>query len=109
MKEDVKRFVTDLLTNRTSVNPKTYPLKWLTCAVVTPEDLPWYVPEENAEASGNGYPMQELEPMTPLPHWPASRKRRRQNDEHTNGYANSVVTPAGSSIDARGNRTNDEN
>jgi hypothetical protein len=67
MKEDVKKFVTDLLTNRTSIDPKTYPLKWLTCTVVTLEDLPWYVLDEDTTASGNEYLMQGLEPMTPLP------------------------------------------
>ncbi|KKY19217.1 hypothetical protein UCRPC4_g04591 [Phaeomoniella chlamydospora] len=41
LKEDVKVFVGDLMTNRTSVDPNSYELGWLTCTVVNKEDFPW--------------------------------------------------------------------
>jgi hypothetical protein len=108
MKEDVKKFVADILTNRTSIDPKSYPLHWLTCALVLPEDLPWYVNEEDAEATGNRDFMQELEPVTPMPHRTITKKRRHQTDEQTNGYANGVETPAGSSVNDRDYRADYE-
>jgi hypothetical protein len=82
----LRNFVAHLLINRSSIDPKMYPLEWLTCAVVRPEDVPWYVhwyvPDKDAEASGSRYLMQTPEPMRLLPHWSTSRKRCRQSDEH---------------------------
>ena len=108
MKEDVKKFVTDILINRTSIDPKTYPLKWLTCAHVTQEDFPWYVAEEDADIMRSGGFMQGLEPITPIPHRPVTKKRRRQTDEYTNGYAHGAMTPTHSSVNDGDYRADDE-
>jgi hypothetical protein len=45
MKDEVKKFVKDLMINRTHVDPEKLEgvhKPWLTCAVVGTEDLPWY-------------------------------------------------------------------
>ena len=50
MKEDVKKFVKDLLENRSNVNKTNYPqLNWLTCCLITKEDYPWHVVEGEEE------------------------------------------------------------
>jgi hypothetical protein len=108
MKEDVKKFVTDILVNRSSIDPKTYPLHWLTCALIMPKDFPWSVTEENAEATGNPDIMEDLEPLTPIPRGPSTMKRRRPTDEYTNGYANGAGTLAGSSVNEGDFRAHDE-
>lgn len=96
MKEDVKKFVKDILINRSTVDPNTYPLKWLTCALVTKEDLPWHVVEEGAVAGANDDLLDELEPALPLR--PNGRKRKRRFDGHTNGYTNDFDASADSSV-----------
>jgi hypothetical protein len=109
MKEDVKKFVADILINRTSIDPKTYRLQWLTCALVLPEDFPWYVTEGDAEATGNGDFMEKLEPMAPIPHGSSTKKRRRQTNKYLNNYTNDIETPAGSSVDDGGYDVNHKN
>lgn len=107
MKEDVKKFIADLL-NHTSIDPKTYPLQWLTRALVTPKDLPWYVAGEDAKALEDVGFRQGLEPVTTIPPRPSTKKRHRQADEYTNGYPNSSETPADFSINDGHDRANDE-
>jgi hypothetical protein len=109
MKEDVKKFVADILINRTSIDPKTYRLQWLTCALVLPEDFPWYVTEGDAEATGNGDFMEKLEPMAPIPHGSSTKKRRRQTNKYLNNCTNDIETPAGSSVDDGGYDVNHKN
>jgi hypothetical protein len=108
IKEDVKKFVADILINRSSVDLKSYPVQWLTCALILPEDSPWYV-TEGAKATGNRDIMEGLEPMTPIPRGPSTKKRRRQTDEYANGYGDGAGIPAGSSAHDGDYRANDEN
>jgi hypothetical protein len=108
MKEDVKKFVADILINRTSIDPNTYRLQWLTCALVLPEDFPWYVTEEDAEATGNGDFMKELESVVPIPGGSSTKKRRRRTDESTYGHTNDVETQAGSSVNDENYRVENE-
>ena len=108
MKEDVKTFVADILINRSSIDPKTYPLQWLTCALILPEDFPWHVTEEETKALGNGDIMEDLESMTSVPRGPSTKKRRRQTDGYTNGYVEDAGSLADSSAKGGDNCADDE-
>ena len=41
IKDDMKYFVAEFFVNRTSIDPATFKLEWLTCCVVEKEDFPW--------------------------------------------------------------------
>lgn len=43
LKEDLKKYVADLMIERTHLKRADHPIDWLTCAVVDKEDYPWYV------------------------------------------------------------------
>ena len=72
-KEEIKEFVKDLVMERTHVSSTSYrELKWLTCAVINKDDLPWKLPtdeDEDAirlyEALRNGVGEQIQDPVTP--------------------------------------------
>lgn len=106
MKEDVRKFVADILVNRTSIDPKTYPLRWLTCALVLPEDCPWYA-REDAGTTPNGDSVEVLEAITPISRRPLPKKRCRQADEYRTEHASHLMTIAGSAINDGNGRTDE--
>ncbi|KIW97107.1 uncharacterized protein Z519_02499 [Cladophialophora bantiana CBS 173.52] len=48
LKEDVKRFVDDLMIERTHLKRDEHEIYWLTCAKIEKEDMPWYKPDPTA-------------------------------------------------------------
>ena len=56
LKEDVKQFVGDLMTERTHLKRDNHEINWLTCTKVEREDLPWYV----APVAGKGDSLKTL-------------------------------------------------
>lgn len=96
MKEDVKKFVQEILVNRTTVDPRTFPLKWLTCAQINKQDLPWHVEEEDEFAlpSKDGI-LEDIESVPTAPLRPPGKKRKRQSDRHGNSFSNTLGAPAG--------------
>lgn len=45
LKEDIKRFVDDLMIERTHLKREQHEINWLTCVNIEKEDWPWYVPQ----------------------------------------------------------------
>ena len=85
LKEDVKKFVGDLLCNRTNVSRPSFELQWLTCAVIGKEDEPWSVIEPDDQPAMDDQMMEEeLRPLTPIPLRPSGKKKLFQGSRRSN-------------------------
>jgi hypothetical protein len=53
LKEDIKRFVDDLMVQRTHLKRDGHEIPWLTCVTIEKEDLPWNKPGASKKPTGN--------------------------------------------------------
>ena len=53
LKEDIKRFVDDLMVENTHLKRDGQEMNWLTCATIEKEDLPWYKPGAAQKSTDN--------------------------------------------------------
>ncbi|OAP57108.1 hypothetical protein AYL99_09221 [Fonsecaea erecta] len=58
LKEDIKRFVEDLMVQNTHLKREQHEIFWLTCAAIEKEDMPWYTPDPAADKSTD--PLQSM-------------------------------------------------
>ncbi|OAG35664.1 hypothetical protein AYO21_10135 [Fonsecaea monophora] len=51
LKEDIKRFVEDLMVERTHLKRDQHEIYWLTCATIEKGDMPWYTRDSTAKST----------------------------------------------------------
>jgi hypothetical protein len=61
LKEDIKRFVEDLLKERTHLRRAHHDIYWLTCAEIVKEDMPWNQPETPKTTASGTFQTTEVE------------------------------------------------